>query len=338
MASLIDRFEGEWKKVCIYIGMKVKEIDPRIDLEKFVAWMRLQEKYSPSGYKKGLFGDPNLYLHCFKVYEKLRSDRNQHHMVLVTGKIGKGKSTLGLQICAMIDPSFNMSAICYVPPHLFKRLEKCEETQANLVDEGGNFFKSRNAMSKLGKDISQAFQLVRDLKQLYVICYDEAEKLDKDILDKFDSVFVKEYHPEAKGGHKYRNYLGYNVKGFAKIKPLIHKKIPFTDVKITSKASWKGYNSVEIPIINDVEEGVYRSEKTKFIKQHMGHLGDKWKEDYKYSELDTEYISMGDARKIIPFHGQTWWNNVKSGKIPAKKFKGRWFIDKRWLNEQLTNQ
>ena len=323
---LIERFNGDFRKVCEHYADQIKsELGEK--RQEFIDWMMLTEKYSKSQWKKGMFGDCFLYLHCFSIYRKIKGDSNQHHMVLVSGKIGKGKSTLGSQIAALVDPTFEMSRICYIPPHLFKRIGTSKLGEANLVDEGGNFFKARNAMSKLGKDISQAFQLVRDLKQIFIICYDEPEKLDKDLIDKIDSLFVKIYNPSASGKDKFNGYFAFNVMSLDKIKPFLKKKLPVTHKEIMSRVSWRGRNSEEMPEINDITETKYRLEKRKYLKDHMLNLADKWAKEYEDVETEnvevkkqesTEWLPMNKAAERLNLHRNTVCKWVKENKLEWK--------------------
>jgi hypothetical protein len=267
-------------------------------------------------------------------------------MILIAGKIGKGKSTLGLQVASLSCPNFDMSKVCYVPPRLFRRLGKCDAGESNLIDEGGNFFKGRNSMTKIGRDISQAFQLVRDLKQILIVCYDEPEKLDKDIIDKFDTLFVKLYNPEEKGDRQYKDYLAFTVKAMDKVKVLLKQKIPVTDPQITRFANWKGHNSIEIPIINDVNEEIYRSEKRKFLRDHMNMLAEKWAEEYqevdkkdkedktpenkiniedKYKGI-TRTIRAADYAKAKGIGAEAVANHLKKGLLKGEKFGRMWLV------------
>lgn len=333
MERLIDKYDGDFRKVCEHYANSLKEALGK-DKDKFIDWMYATKEYSESQWKRGLFGDAFLYLHCFDIHKKLHGDSNQHHIVLVSGKIGKGKSTLGAQICALVDPTLDMTRICYIPPHLFRRIGGSTPCQANLVDEGGNFFKSRNAMTKLGKDVSQAFQLVRDLKQLIVICYDEPEKLDKDLIDKIDSLFVKVYDPTQSADNRYNGYYAYNVTALDRIKPFLKNKLTVTNHKITKHITWRGRNSKEFPKMNDITEDVYRSEKRKYLKSHMLELAKKYSEEFEENskpelkeqktalERASEYLSVSQAAKALDKTTGTIRRWARTNKIKHIKVGG----------------
>jgi len=259
----------------------------------------------------------------------MRSGNNQHHMILISGKIGKGKSVLGSQMATLIDPTLNMSRICYVPPHLFRRFAESNPGEANLIDEGGNFFKAKNTMTKIGKDISQAFQLIRDLQQVLIICYDEPEKLDKDIIDKFDGIFIKKEDPNEKGDRRYASYVAFNIQACDKIKPLLKKKVPITDDKIMNYISWHGRNTKEMPRVNDFNEMIYRSEKRKYLREHMLLFAERWKEEYETIDKpvqpvddDKDWMKAPAFRKIkgISYPTQKRW--AKKGVIEEKTLFG----------------
>ncbi len=320
--SLIDRYNGDWEKICVHVYNQIVRRDP-IDKNDFIKWMMLQKDYSPSNYKKGLFGDVGLYHHTYKIYKKFRLGENQHHMTLVAGKIGKGKSLLGLQLASLADPTLELERVCYIPPHLFKRLSECKAKQADIIDEGGNFFKGKNAMTRIGRAIGSAFQKVRDLEQFVIVCYDEPEKIDKDILDKFDSIFVKVYDQNEQGDRKYRDYYGFGVTAVQKIIPLLKKKIPISDPQILKYATWKGHNTGEVPLINNLNEDMYRSEKRKFLRDDMKNLYHAWKKVFEAQDqpeqqednkgFNDSLISITRTAKLLGIHPDTIRRRFESG-------------------------
>lgn len=351
MVALIKQY-GTWKKVCEHVADTVKKTNPKFDNEGFIKWMLLQEKYSPNDYEGGLFGDNALYVHAYSIYKKLREGSNQHHMILVCGKIGKGKSTLGLQIASMIDPTLDMSRICYVPHHLFKRMSVCKEFQANIIDEGGNFFKSRNAMTALNRDLTQAFQLVRDLRQVIIVCYDEPEKLDKEIIDKFDSCFFKIYSSDESGDKRFRSYYAFNSTDFMKVKEHLKKKVPMGHAKIIHCATWMGHNNAHIPVLNGISDDLYRSEKRRYLKDHMAALSEKWKEgevkpkeepvnigqpiqplvidpvpaDVIRSDVRDYTLRVPEYAKVVGINEDTIYELLKKKRIDGMKIGGSWRI------------
>lgn len=278
---LIQKY-GSWEEVCNVYADKIKKIDPKIDKQKYYDWMMLQKNYSPSGYNAGMFMDIKGYYTNYLIYNKLKTT-NQHHMLLISGKIGKGKSTKGLQDCALIDSTMDMEKICFVPPDLFKRFANCKPGESCLIDEGGNFFKGRRAMEFIGKDISECIQTVRELRQFLVICYDEPEKLDKDIIDKIDTIIIKYENKKSKGDKgRYRQYLGYSSLAADKVKVLLKDKVPIFSPEVLKLHSWRGHNSHEIPVINDIDEVRYKKAKAKHTRGKANFLYDKYKGDYDY--------------------------------------------------------
>ena len=317
---------GSFEAVVDHIIDQIVTKNPTLDVEDFKDWMMLQKTYSSSNYKKGLFFDVRTYYYCYKVYKKMRSGENQHHMILVGGKIGKGKSVLGSQLAALIDPSFNMTRVCYVPPHLFRRFAKSNPGEANQIDEGGNFFKAKNNMTKIGKDISQAFQLVRDLQQVLIVCYDEPEKFDKDIIDKFDGFFVKIFNPSEKGNHRYRDFYAFNNKDCDKVKILLKKKIPMNSDEVLNLKTWRGRNSKEMPVVNDFNEPTYRGEKRKYLREHMDLLANKWAAEYEQIDKVEEKpkqarqgYKVSEYAKLKGKHMKTIYQWIKKDLIPYEK-------------------
>jgi len=324
---------GSYEAVVDHMTQQIVINKPKLDVDDFKAWMMLQKTYSTSNYKKGLFFDVRTYYYCYKVYKKMRSGENQHHMILVSGKIGKGKSVLGSQLAILIDPSFNMTRVCYVPPHLFRRFAVSNPGEANQIDEGGNFFKAKNNMTKIGKDISQAFQLIRDLQQVMIICYDEPEKLDKDIIDKFDGIFIKLFNPSETGDHRYRDFLAFNNKDCDKVKMFLKKKIPITSDEVMNLKTWRGRNSKEMPEVNDFNEHNYRTEKRKYLREHMDLLANKWASEYE--QIDKVEEKPKQARngmrpsvfaKLKGVHVKTVYSWIKKGAVDYEKIENNLIV------------
>jgi hypothetical protein len=332
--------KGSWHAVCEHVagglGARLK------DKKDYIDWMMLLEGLSPSGYRNGLWCDSELYFHAYSIYKKLRSGKNQHHIALISGKIGKGKSTLACQLAAMIDPTFCMDRVCYVPPHLFRRLSNCNPFEANNVDEGGNFFKSRNSMTQLGRDIAQAMQLVRDLQQLLIVCYDEPEKLDKEILDKVDTMLVKTYDPsEPSEERKYRGYWGFGATAFSLAKEEMKKKKSVFHKDVCEFRQWEGHNSTEMPIINDFHEEIYRSEKRKYLREHMAVLEQKYAKEYEGLDkgVPEKHYKLSEAAEMLG-KSQDYLNELcRKGKIPeAKKIGKLWTLPLSYILAQQCSK
>lgn len=331
---LIQRYGG-WPGVCQYFADQIGLLYyPELDKADFIAWMLKQEKYSD--YEE-MFGDMQLYLHAYRINQKLRSGEEQHHMTLISGKIGKGKSRLGLILCALADPTFAMNRICFIPPHLFKHLSKCTPGSGVLIDEGGRFFKGKNAMTGVGRDVSVAFQEIRALQQFMVVCYDEPERITGDIIEKFDSILIKIPDQKEEGNRRYRSYFGYNAMDSSEVMMLLKQKLAINSSKVLDCHTWKGHNMGDVPLINDISEKAYIEEKQRFLQNRMEGLYDKYAEEYgldgKKEEAAADsatqavkYISVSEGARMFGVSKETIMALIKSGAIRATRLGSKWLI------------
>lgn len=348
--KLIDKYKADWDKVCEHYADECEKYcslyGGSFPRQEFIDWMRPTYRLTKS--ERGILGDYLLYFHAFLIRKKLDSDKNQHHITLVSGKIGKGKSTLGAQLAALVDPTLNMERICYIPPHFFKRLADCELGEADIIDEGGNFFKSRNSVTGLGKDVAQAFQLVRDLKQFIIICYDEPEKMDKEILSKVDSMLIKIEDTKEEGNRRFEKYLGFDVTATDKARTVMLKeRVAHNHPMVLKHKTWYGWNTEEYPQLNDITEEKYRQEKRKFLRDHMDGLAEKYLKDYEHIGSSTDnperdasltWIKLSEAKKIIPLDGETFKRRIQANIYRGFKEGNQFFICKEDLEAFVLNK
>lgn len=343
--ALIERL-GSWEAVCKYYA------DKTMKGEDFYKWMVLQKTYSPSGYVKGLFGDINFYTHMFMIYQKINNTK-QHHVTVVTGKVGKGKSTLGLQAGAITDPTFDMSRVCYVPYQFFKTVPKLKRGQAILIDEGGRFFGSKAHMTKLARHLQEAFDIIRGMGLHIIICFPKYHKLDPTIRDNLvDTILLKKVNIRAKTEHeKYRYYRGFNHAGIGEANAQIAKQAMCTlfNVKLKKNAFWNGYHSVEIPLINDINEATYFENKIKYTQVRFEELAEEYNDqastmpelpqavaskpaEAEQGELE-EYLGSAAVAKMFGVLQSTVVKWGKKGILKEVKVGGRHMYAKSALKE-----
>ena len=60
--------------------------------------------------------------------------KEQSRIMIITGRIGIGKSTLGMQICKYIDLDFSLKQTCF-EPDTFRKVLRDNKQRAILYDE-----------------------------------------------------------------------------------------------------------------------------------------------------------------------------------------------------------
>lgn len=278
----MKRYEGNFLRVCEHyadvLGDNKFKDGSR---DEFIKWMYLSKDYSPSNYKK-MFANPSFYYRCFKINQVINSGMEQHHITVITGKIGKGKTTMAVQLGALVDPTLCMERVCYLPHQFFAVVRNAKPGQVIIIDEGGNFFKALNTMGKMSKNLGQYFQMMRAKRLCIIICYDEFEKMMREIRDKADSIFMKVQKKSEPAPRKFRYWVGWNNKGTEQVINFLNaKKIPLTTPPLMRYAGLKGVNSEEFPILNDVSEEAFKKNKLdnvtafeeQFLKESLKNFG-----------------------------------------------------------------
>jgi len=271
---------------------------PGAERQSFIDWMYQTKDYSPSNYKQ-MFANPSFYFRMYRIQKVINSDSEQHHMMCVSGKIGKGKTTLGTQACALVDPTFNLSRVCYLPHQFFRAAQESKPGQAILIDEGGNFFKALNTMGKMSKNLGQYFQMMRAKRLFIVICYDEYEKMMREIRDKMDSLFMKTEKKDEPAPRRYRYWVGWNQKGTDLVKDFLNaKKLPLTSPPLMRYAGLRGVHSAEFPVLNDISEEAFKKNKLDNVKEF-------------------EKLFLGEALKTFGLDENHYTDQVKVEKVVA---------------------
>lgn len=309
MVSLMDRYDQNFMKVCEHYADALTERKlPGKDRANFIEWMYLQKDYSAGNYKR-MFCSIGLSFRLFRINELINSGAEQHHMMCVTGKIGKGKTTLGVQCCSMVDPTFDLSRVCYLPHQFFKAAQESKPGQAILIDEGGNFFKALNTMGKMSKNLGQYFQMMRAKRLFIVICYDEYEKMMREIRDKMDSILMKIEKKDEPVPARYRHWVGWNQKGTDAVKDFLNaKKLPLTTPPLMKYSGLRGVNSEEFPTLNDISEAAFKKNKldnvAEFEKLFLGEALKNFglEEDHYQDQAKTERVVeiKRDTDRYIP--------------------------------------
>ena len=86
---------------------------------------------------------------------------------VISGREGSGKSTLGIQVCSFIDPTFNINQICMDTDEFVRVLKDSKKQQAVMLDEAGTVLYSREAMTNINRLLTKAFMVIR-AKNLFV--------------------------------------------------------------------------------------------------------------------------------------------------------------------------
>lgn len=131
------------------------------------------------------FALPSKLTDILDGFKKAIHEKKMSIVILVDGKSGKGKTTLGGQVCSYVDPNFNLSKIHYNPYDFLSSKEKIgiaqsQEGDALLFDEA-LMISNRSALSAVNRAVVQAMSMMRSRKICVVFCANSIFDLDKNL-------------------------------------------------------------------------------------------------------------------------------------------------------------
>jgi hypothetical protein len=113
-------------------------------------------------------------------YKFCVANKDTSVVIVVDGKSGLGKSTLGGQVGLYCDKNFNIESYCFTPEEFLKKLETAKKGSCLIFDEG-MLLSSRSALSEINKMTIIAMSMIRS-KQLFIIfCVNSIFDLDRNL-------------------------------------------------------------------------------------------------------------------------------------------------------------
>ena len=93
---------------------------------------------------------------------------NYDSFILVAGREGFGKTTMACQIAMYLDPTFNLSRVCFTPEQFLEAVQNADKFQAVVFDETMWGLGSRSVMTKINKVLIKIISEMRS-KNLFVL-------------------------------------------------------------------------------------------------------------------------------------------------------------------------
>jgi len=110
-------------------------------------------------------------------YQMLK--KNQNFIALVVGKSGSGKSVIALALANLIDPDFNIRKVCFSGKEYVNVLGNIKPCECMVWDETGVGLGSRDAMTKVSKNLSKVFQTMRFKRSGIIMTVPDLSMIDK---------------------------------------------------------------------------------------------------------------------------------------------------------------
>jgi hypothetical protein len=271
-------------------------------------------------------------------------ERDKDCVIAIDGTEGSGKSTLGLQFCKYIDPSFNLSQVVFTPDSFREAVYKAKKGQAIMFDEAFTGFSSRAGLSGVNKTLISLMMQVRQKNLFIVIVLPTFFLLDKYISLFRARVLVHVYQNKSRRGF-------FRVYSSKKKRLLIldkasrtysyairsKKKGRFYGVfALGDKKEEKKYRDIKMKALQDTEKNPMSANQVKHKEQRdlmlwilrkelkmpyrkMQNLLDEYDFDVSYRQIATICSKFGDKEVLDDEEQQEKDNNQI--KPPKKKEK-----------------
>ena len=113
-------------------------------------------------------------------FKKSVLKKNTSAVVIIDGRSGMGKTTLGNQLGYLLDDTYNINKIYYEPKKFLEGLNHAKKGDFLMFDEA-MIISSRSAMSDVNKMIVMAMSMIRS-KQLFIcFCVNSVFDLDRNL-------------------------------------------------------------------------------------------------------------------------------------------------------------
>lgn len=196
-----------------------------------------------------------------KFDEKILPDlklKDKDCIISIDGKEGSGKSTLGLQWCKYIDPTFDLSRVVFTPEEFREAIYKAKKGQAIMFDEAFTGFSSRAALSGVNKTLISLMMQIRQKNLFIVIIQPTVFLLDKYISIFRTRVLVHVYENKGRRGF-FRVYSSKKKRML-----ILHKDSKMYSYGIRSKKKGRFYGVFALG--DKKEEEKYKNKKLEALK------------------------------------------------------------------------
>lgn len=184
--------------------------------------------------------------------------KDKDSIIAIDGKEGSGKSTLGMQWCKYIDPTFNLERVVFTPEEFREAVHKAKKGEAIMFDEAFTGFSSRAALSGVNRTLISLMMQIRQKNLFIVIILPTVFLLDKYISLFRTRVLVHVYENKGRRGF----FRVYSSK--KKRQLIMHKDSKVYSYGIKTRKKGKFYG---VFALGTNEEKNYRKKKMEALKR-----------------------------------------------------------------------
>lgn len=249
-------------------------------------------------------------------------DKNKDFVIVVVGREGWGKTTLGYQISSWLDPkTFNNDRICFEADEVVYQWRHSPPFSAIQIDEGGLMLFSREAMQKTGINIVKLFMTIRVKRFVNIICIPNYKNLDSYIKEHRVAMII-----DIRRGYKYQGYIG---RAIELINNQIKRMSKLSGIKVPNGTFWSGYFNYTIP--QNIDIGEYEKKKLNHVNKTLDKLHGNLKEQ------ESVLIPAKKVREKLGNTKDSFNALLYSGVLKSKKIGRNYYMDREYVENLLKN-
>jgi len=114
-------------------------------------------------------------------FRKAMYKKNTSGVIIIDGKSGFGKTTLGNQVSITLDENYGLKKIFYNPDSFLAGLAEAKQGDTLMFDEA-MLISNRSTMSAINKMVIQAMSMIRSKRICIIFCVNSIFDLDKNLV------------------------------------------------------------------------------------------------------------------------------------------------------------
>lgn len=261
-----------------------------------------------SGNEKQYYIEQKLKDRLDRNVKKQLEKNDEDYVMAVDGEEGSGKSTFAFQIAKYIDPTLDLSRICFSGNDFYNAIKNAKKGQAVVYDEAFTGLSSRSSLSKINAMLVSLMMQMRQKNLFVVIVLPTFYLLDKYAALWRTKSLIHVYKRRVSGNRA-------KSRGFFKVFGREKKKKLFLegkkDYSYHVKTKFKGRFYGKFALGDDETEKEYRKKKEKALEE--ANSEDNQSQEHKWfkqrnkaiyalkNEANLGYREVSDRLRAVGF-------------------------------------
>ena len=262
------------------------------------------------------FLDDATWVKSWDLVEEIR--KKNDNLICVVGREGAGKSHFAKILASVLDPNFKTEKILYKPDNLPDLLENAKKGDCLLFDEGAMFLHNADFQSKIAKQLTKLFTMMRITGMHIIICIPSFFILQKYVRQQRTKILFNVYE---RG--KFRCY---KRDAITKISSEGEKSQKIERVTIPYEWFYEGRCGPNLPKVIDDEE--YEDRKGDNFKEFLSDLRTVLVKEKQQEEKKSK-IKVAEVCRRVGLARPTVLQHINKGFLVAEKIDRDYYIDEK---------